>query len=444
MKKIQFSLLCILSVLCFNTFSQEVSLKQIKDLINTTTNATTVFVVDLNEGGIFVHQNYEAVPDFGVVFPRKSGGFWIRHFNKAYGANPMWWGAKGDGVNDDLEALNRATRYCLENDIILQFPSGIFRITGQWLIGGKFLPEKDLFKAAPWSQMPSYVPNEHAKTRALNPLIIRGSSNTCIYGDFIAKELTPIIYYSIKGNGLPNRPSSHTYNHEISNIAVYGRGLFNGKTIAAPTRIDSANNQIGLYIISSDKIKVENCDFIGLNHGLFINTSYWSSISNCQFEFCQLGMFTIGFNANYIQNVFAQYCKTGFEFNGDELTINGINGGHCETGLVCKGRYVVINQIYFENTNKSAPNYYQLVLGRSKSDRFFGKANRSTGIIISACTLTANGRDAVLLEEDFDEVSFTGANINGRINSKNIKSRINLKNVVGSYKIDGPVQVLKQ
>jgi hypothetical protein len=423
---------------------QETTVRTINDLLATGSNAASIVVTDLDEGGLFVYQSYDKSPDYGIVFPRKAGGSWVRHYNIALGANPKWWGAKGDGINDDLEALNRATKYCLDNNVILQFPSGIFRITAQWLIGGRFFSNNELFKAAPWSQLPSYVPNEHAKTRALNPLIIRGSGNTCIYGDFSAKELTPIVYYSIKGNGLPNRPSSHTFNHEFSNIAIYGRGLYNGKSLAAPTSIDFNNNQIGLYVVSSDKIKIENCDFIGLKYGLFINTSYWGSVSNTQFEYCQTGLFTIGYNANYLQNLFAQYCKVGFEINGDELAINSINGGHCETGLICKGRYMVINQAYFENTNKAAGNNYQIIVGRGKKDRFYGKANRSTGIIFNAFTVTASGRNAILLDDDLDEVHFNGANINGPIISTNSRNKISLKTAVGSFKVNGPAQLFRQ
>lgn len=441
MKSILLPWICVLIAL--NSSGQELTVKTLSELAATTHNTTTVFVSELDEGGFFVHKDSASSPDNGIVLPRKAGGFWVRHFNKALGVNPRWWGAVGDGVHDDLDAINRATKYCLSNNVILQFPSGIFRITGQWLIGGKFIPEGDLFNAAPWSQIPSYNSRQHSLSRDMNPLIVRGSSNTCIYGDFEAKELTPIIYYSIKGNGLPNRPSSHTYNHEFSNIAVFGRGLLKGNKLAAPTNIDYSNKQIGLYVISSDKIKIENCDFIGLNHGLFINTSYWGSVSNCQFEYCQTGMFTLGYNANHIKNVFALYCKVGFEFNGDELSINSINGGHCETGLICKGRYMIINQVYFENTNKSAPNNYQLILGRNRKDRFFGKANRSTGIIINACTLTANGREVILLDDDMDEVIFNGANINGPIHSRHQKNRLNLKNVVGSYKVVGPIELNK-
>ena len=156
-----------------------------------------------------------------MVFPRKAGGVWIRNFDKSKGVNPCWWGAIGDGIHDDLPGIDAATKYCQENRTVLQFPSGVFRITSQWVIGAKTVQENDLLQGK-FTESPSFKMEEHQLARQLGPMIISGGVNTCIYGDFNPNRLTAIIYYNIHSNGPPNNPSSHFYTHEISNIGIYG------------------------------------------------------------------------------------------------------------------------------------------------------------------------------------------------------------------------------
>lgn len=424
-------------------FSQVETLQNVEALAEYNGIAKSIIVSDRLSGGIFNFSTEKLLPDSGVVFPGRNGGVWVRSFNIAQGVNPCWWGARGDGVHDDLKAIDRATKYCLENETILHFPSGVFRLTDQWVIGSKFIEGEDIFLSAPWTGSKTFNNKAYGDSRRSSPVIVRGSINTCIYGDFDSKELKAIIYYGIKANGFSNNPSSRNYNHEFTNISVYGRGCFSGAAPKIPSQVNEKNNQIGLLVVSSDKVQINNCDFVGLKYGLFFNTSYWGSVSNTSFEVCSTGFFAVAYNANLIQNVYATFCNVGFDIIGNELCINSINSGRCEIALRIRGKYNVINQIYFENSNLGA-NKYQLVLGRGKSDPSFGKASNSTGIIINACTITAHGRPSILLEEDMRDVYINGGQINGEIKSVHSSNKITLKSVQGSYKLTGVGKLYKE
>ncbi|MBL0359390.1 MAG: hypothetical protein IPP72_22140 [Chitinophagaceae bacterium] len=403
----------------------------------------TVFVRDLKTGGTFVHLDSGVKADGGVVLARKAGGFWVRHFDKSQGVNPCWWGAKGDAVHNDLPALNAATAYCLANQTILQFPSGIFRITGQWVIGGKTINEKELF-AGKLAETASFNMDQHRIARSASPLIVKGSVRTCIYGDFSADTLTAIIYYNIRSMGAANQPSAHLYTHEFSNIGIYGKGYFSGTRVTPPSSVNMRNKQIGLVILFCSNSKIDNCSFFGLRYGLVFKTAYFGSVSNCNFELCHTGICTRDYNSNLLQNITGVYCKLLLELTGSQLIVNNLNAEFCESTLSFKGGNVMFNGIYCENYNLKLPNKYQLSLGSSKVDPVYNKRNLASGIIMNSVAIATGGRDAILLEDDVKQVNINGGSIFGNIVSRNEGNTIVLNNVDGVYKMTGPGKLVKQ
>lgn len=418
-------------------FAQSNTVNNIAELVSTTSNKESLIVKDLVDGGLFVFIKSGVTEDKGVVFSRKAGGFWVRNFDKSKGINPCWWGAKGDAVHDDLPALKSATDYCLQNKTIMQFPSGIFRITDQWVLGGKTIAEEDLFYGD-FTRAPSFDSKQHAVARKSSPLIIRGGVNTCIYGDFNANKLTAIIYYNIQGNGVANDPSTHLYTHEFSNIGVYAQGYFKGTKPAPPSSVNLANKQIGLVILYCHNPKIDGCGFYGLKYGLFFETSYFGTVRNCRFEFCQTGMATVDYNANLLENVVGYYCKIMADINGSQIVANSLNSEYCETALIFKGKNIVLNGIYCENHNLKLPNNYQLIFGRNRSDPGYSAKSVTTGVIINALTLTAGGRDVILLEDDMQQLNINGSNINGDITTKKSDHKVLMTSSMGSYKVKGP------
>lgn len=440
-KKIGIMLLTLL--VSIRLFGQNNIVSNTTELVSAAANEESIFVKDLVTGGMFVHVESGVTADKGVVFPRKSGGFWVRHFDKSKGVNPCWWGAKGDGVNDDLPALNAATNYCQENETIMQFPSGVFRITGQWIIGGKTLSEEDLFSGK-LTQASSFDMKQHQIARKSSPIIIRGSVNTCIYGDFNASKLTAIIYYNIQGNGSSNRPSSHLSTHEFSNIGIYAQGHFNGMVPTPPASVNPENKQIGLVMLYCNNSKIDGCNFSGLKYGLVFKTSYFGSLQNCDFELCQTGLYTADYNANLIENIVGNFCKLLADINGSQIVVNNLNSEFCETTLAFKGKNIVLNGVYCENTNLKLANNYQLIFGRSQSDRNYNPKSTTTGVVINAVTLTAGGRDVILLEDDMKQLNINGANINGGIVTKKADHKIISQNMVGGFKVSGPGKQLRK
>lgn len=433
---------CVLFFCCSNTFAQLNTLGSVQELMASASTSSIISVTAAQDGGTFYHSTLKLEPDFGISFPRKAGGIWVRQFNAALGVNPCWWGAKGDGIQNDLPALEAATKYCLTNETILQFPSGVFRITAPWIIGGKTLEEKDLFTSK-LTTAETFKIQQHQRARTSNAMIVRGAAKTCIYGDFIAKQLTAMVYYNINANGIAKMPSAQMYSHEFSNIGFYGEGSFTGVTPRAITKVNEQNQQIGLVILYCNQPKVNGCNFAGLKYGLLAKTSYFGQLSNCSFRYCETGFWAVDYNANLIENLVGFYCTQLAEISGSQLTFNNINTEFCRSTLKFSGKNIIINGMYCENNQLDLPNHYQLILGRNKTDAGYSPKSTTTGIVIRALTITTAGRELILLEEDMRALSITSANMNGSILSKSVRNLIDGNLIDGSIQFLGPGRFLR-
>lgn len=120
----------------------------VDDLTNNLKNLSdTVIVKDINRGGVFIYDSSKSkLNDGGVIF-----NGWVRQYDGAL--NALWFGAIGDGIADDTEALQKAifystgwngNKYNLDNSVskILYIPRGTYRITNslkitqmQYIIG---------------------------------------------------------------------------------------------------------------------------------------------------------------------------------------------------------------------------------------------------------------------------------------------------------------------
>ncbi|MDB5275524.1 MAG: hypothetical protein JWR61_479 [Ferruginibacter sp.] len=441
---IKSALIVLIVALChLSIWAQTNSVNTTSELMHLSTNDEIIVVKDALSGGIFAHVDSSVNGiDQGVIYKRIKGGYWQRNFDRSTGVNPCWWGAKGDGINDDLPAIKAATAYCLQNETIMQFPSGVFRITGQWVIGAKSIGEEDLFKG---TANRTFKIRQHEIARKTAPLIIRGSIRTCIYGDFAPTVLTAIIFYNIYGCGLPKKPSAHLYTHEFSNIGVYGKDFFKGKIPTPPDSANMNNNQIGLAIYNCTNPKIDGCNFSGLKYGLIFKTSYFGSIKNCHFELCRTGLYTSDYNANLIENIDGDRCNVFAEINGTNLVVNNFNTEFCATTLILSGRNIVFNGMYCENYKAELPNHCQLIFGINETDSDYSKktADETSRIIINGLSVSAIGRDAILFKNNVHQININAGNINGNIITTNTTNKIVLDNVIGIFKLTGPGVIKK-
>jgi hypothetical protein len=116
-----------------------VSVSAIADLEAYSGAATTLIVQDSFRGGTFNYTNIGGIStDGGTVFPAngKGSGVWMRDISNSIGYNVKWFGAKGDGINDDTQAIQKAE--------IAVFQAGggiIFIPKGDFMIKRKPLPD---------------------------------------------------------------------------------------------------------------------------------------------------------------------------------------------------------------------------------------------------------------------------------------------------------------
>lgn len=93
--------------------------KNIEDLANVPEDIKICVVTDLLRGGIFVYDdNKKSINNKGTII-----NGWVRQYDSE--ANVQWFGAVGNGVKDDTEALQQA----VNSEPCLWFPKGIYYIT---------------------------------------------------------------------------------------------------------------------------------------------------------------------------------------------------------------------------------------------------------------------------------------------------------------------------
>lgn len=94
-------------------------------------SSNTVIVKDINRGGTFIYDSTKSnINDGGIVF-----NGWVRQFSGPL--NILWFGAKGDGIADDTDAIQKPIdlirdRIFHEDPLkspVVYLPSGTYRIT---------------------------------------------------------------------------------------------------------------------------------------------------------------------------------------------------------------------------------------------------------------------------------------------------------------------------
>jgi hypothetical protein len=221
-----------------------------------------------------------------------STGRWIAVFDNDL-VNVKQFGAKGDGVQDELSFLENAASYCgrANKCLTLFFPNGVYRISDQWVIGTKIVPvEEELFHY-PYYSCPSLNYGNESNWR---PFRVIGSYDSVIHADFSSTTIKSAIYYCIRMNtGTSNRDE---FGGEISNLKIVGQGSYINDEEQTLFNWQSSKNQCGLMVLSGIGMKFDNLYFKNMNKGMNLNTSYNAIVSHWVANYCEYGWFEIGSN----------------------------------------------------------------------------------------------------------------------------------------------------
>jgi len=340
-----------------------ISIDNIEDL-ETYTGTGLVMVKDINSGGTFVSKTaIEIDPNTGslysvndgTVFAKLGGGFWARQYTGS--VNVKWFGAKGDGINDDTLAIQKA----LDLGRAVVAPAGVFLVDnisiqqhGAVLKGHGH--GKTIFKAI-----------DSKTSGAIISLATTSRADRCIFSDF-----------SIEGRVNENTASP------LTSIL----GLEIGSSIS----------------IVSSRSSFENIYISKCHIGLSIIYSWTNSFRHIQTEQCFLGM-KLNSQANNID--FTKYIAVNCR---KHLEISNCEGVSFETplfqntSLLAGEGYaislfqsnVTMNNPYFEGT---APDGLAIVGNSAES------INTPSSLIITGGEL--NGENGNILKHQFASVNVT-------------------------------------
>jgi hypothetical protein len=370
-----------------------------------------VFIVDENEGGLFFKYIGNEPVDSGVIISDASGKKFKRQYNNTGAITPLWWGAKGDGIADDLPALNKATKFLKNSGGIIDLKNKYYRITDTWIVGAKFIDEKYAYFSNPTASS-HYNHTKYMEAISKKPIkIIATGGYAGIYGDFQSDSPKAIIYYNLYGDTRAT-PSAENYVAEISNIGIYAKGAFvNGKPklVTSASGFSYSSNQMGILALFTFQMLISNVTCYGLKEGIVMNNSYFSKITTCYFKLCQTGIYHIQSHGSIIDNPTAYFCKKGYEIRSGQISMNNINTEQCPLGLHIINGSNVVNGAYLESNRTGGK--AQLIIGDDS-----GYA--CEGVILNAVTTASTKPDGtvangVLLKKTARTVIINGGAISG-------------------------------
>ena len=250
--------------------------------IPATANRLTALVtgrVSTNDGGggIFFYDSASAAStNFGTIFkPAASNGRWLRQYSGAL--NVKWFGAVGDGINDDTASITNAVSVSQSNSYVsLFFPKGTYRTTdsisitrGMNLIGdgsatSVIKPSAAVTGACIIYGVSGDAPRPSQATSIIEGLQLDGSDTTSTnsHGIFMFCSHTEIrncYINNFAGHGIY---ALQAWSNTIRDNRILGNGLngvhldpqCNAVTIQSNYILD--NTQHGIHIVGCNSVNV--------------------------------------------------------------------------------------------------------------------------------------------------------------------------------------------
>lgn len=240
----------------------------IEDLITVPSEFNTVIVKDLNRGGTFVSKtSVDINPNTGslyavnggTVFAKLGGGFWVRQYSGAI--NVKWFGAKGDGVTDDTDAIQTAINYAKVNGLKLIATTGVY-ITGAISVSNN---------TSSWSIHGEGADNTIFVHKNGNGTMFSGNNN--LYG-FTLSDFSIDCKYSLYNHASANHGISIADTNNVRLIRINIRDYKNSAILFFSSTATFANNCVAI-----------DCESDGLNNsnnGMLCADIYRSGFIDCR------------------------------------------------------------------------------------------------------------------------------------------------------------------
>jgi hypothetical protein len=376
-------------------FTNAAVIQTLDDFATFSGTEKVIYVYDLGAGGMFLRSETALVADGGIVFEDANGNFYRRHFDPALGINVKWFGAKGDGIQDDLPAFNACRDYITFNGVFLGLektsrpdmliPDGKYRLTNTFKIGGAPISPTDALTYQAYdsgSGAPSYNLTEHLKGGSTLAVGIKCSNLAYIIPDFgPLSELKAVVSYGCYSSSYGDGNLSSTTIHGLKILSVESGNYDNFGT--------DGPNLAGLVIYGLiPGITVQHCKFAGLEAGLISNMGYMTDFRQLHFESCEKGFVSMGGHGCTGNMFVAYHCELAYDIRSGASAFIQMNTEQCNRALYVQGNNIVFNGCYFEQLadySAQFPNSYQVQIGNNATL----PSILETGIEINAAVITS-------------------------------------------------------
>ena len=430
MRKLLFiSLLLIQTVFAINV-------KTIKDIEKYKLSADQIFVMDVREAGVFYRYTGTMKADGGVVIKDGLGRLWMREWDQANGVNPAWWGAKGDGVTDDIVAYEKAVKFCKVDmmygaliewtwlPLINTSIGGVYAFSRPLIIGGAPCSPADAMKLNWFNRgLPSYNWPGHQLIAGQLPISMKFNQRAYIKALFRPDTLTAVISYGSDGWSYGG--------WDMQNAVI------EGLKVCGPDGMDMykhgrGSNLVGLVMYGGRNTTMSGCGFYNLEVGMIQNSTYFDNLHAMQFRNCGIGYLSQGSHSTNGYGWHASYCDVAFEIRSGASVFTGMNTEECKTALIVGNGFNHFNGLYFEksNTEPNDTTNYQLIIGYDK-----GVDPRGDNII-RRTTITAmsisGGINGILMKELAEQLDISGSVfVSTKVKTTSPDNRMIIRNCYG-------------